>query len=1052
MKGRFFFPLLVGCLTLVGGLLFWATAPVLIGWHPELVTSGSMGPALSAGDIVLTVPVPEPNGLRPGQIISVTDPTKPGGGYLHRLVRHDPDGRLVTKGDANSTPDFPPVAGRRVTGQARYAVRYIGLPALWLHQHDTTAAAASVGIAGAGLVLGWFSLKRRRAKHRTPSAAPAWAPAVAGPLALLVILPLLVGGRASAVFTGQTASNSSLTTASLDGWLPSVVTASRSSPTTCLVSWTENGSAPAGLTYDVTDGLGTTRDTAVSGTSTTITVPATPVTPTVLARSGTWLSASVASGQVCPWPAPDAPVVSLAASDGALVATWQAPADNGSAITGYTATINPGAASCTLAPATRTCPFGALTNGTQYTVSVTATNSLGTSVAGTAVGYPYPSTVLTNGATALWLDGADASTLVASSACTGGAATTSVGCWKDKSANANDAVQSTGSTQPAVSSLNGLSTPIFDGVDDNLVLDPAKLPTGATPSTVFVVAALDEVDPTASAQRSIVAWGAAANGQARSVTKASHSFSASLDTWGSAGAPTLPFDTYNGTLVDGAITSTGTSASVNGSPSYSVVEAHNTGSAEAWVGAGVGGGAQWQGRVAEVIVLSSTVTAAQSRQVEEYLALKWGLVVVPRAPTGLAVVPGDTTATLSWTSPSWDGGSPVTAYTTKAVPSAGGLPTRLCNGATPCNFTGLTDGVTYTFTTTAFNSVGASVASGSVTTVPYPALLTSAGSQLWLDGRDIDGNGIAAGTGENCDTATTCASLANAVPRWVDRSGRGHDAVQPTGAMQPTFAAVAGTVGFTGNGYLTAPNIGVGPDATVFVVGHSTVTPFVNSGWMFGSRAANGYVLNPKNGLVVSTFFGIRSTTVATTSTASAGGGVFANPNVWDGWISGSGPTTLNQAVGGVVGATVSDAASTRVAASMPFYVGADGAAGQRGSFVYNEVIAFNSALSVVDRRTIQEYVARKWGVPITPGFSVSPSAAPGVSTATVSWTAPVWNGGLSVTSYTVTPSGAGTCTWTSGTTASCTGLTHLASYTFDVKAKNSVGFGPTVTTASVTP
>ena len=1058
MRGRFLFPLLVGCLTLVGGLAFWATAPVLIGWHPELVTSGSMGPALSAGDVVLTAPVSQPNALRPGQIVSVTDPTKPGGGYLHRLLRHDPDGRLVTQGDANRTADFPPVAGHAVTGQARYVVRYIGRPTLWLHQHDATAAAASVGVAGAGLVLGWLTFRgRRRARHRKPSTEAGWLPPIAASVAFLIVLPVLLDGRASAVFTGQTANGgSSLTTASLTGWLPSAVTASRTTPTTCLVSWTANGSAPGPLTYDVTDGLGTTRATAVSGTSTTITVPATPLTPTVLARYGSWVSASSASGQVCPWVAPDAPVVTLAVSDRTLVATWPAPANNGSAITGSTATISPGAASCSLPAATTTCTFSALTNGTKYTVSVTATNALGTSVAGTAVGFPYPSAVVTGGATALWLDGADTSTLVASSACAGAAASTTVGCWKDKSVNANNAVQATGSTQPTVSSLNGLTTPTFDGVDDNLVLNPATLPTGATASTIFAVVAQDDPAPATSTQRSAIAWGAAANGQARSVTKGFHSSLASLDTWGSTAAPSLSFATGSGTIVDGPITSTGSSASVNGAASYTVVEAHNTGTTGAWVGAGVGGNwAQWQGRVAEVIILSSTVTAAQGRLVEEYLAVKWGLVVTPRAPTGLTAVPGDTTAALSWTAPSWDGGAAVSSYTATAVPSTGTLPTRTCTAAGPCNLSGLTDGVTYTISVTATNSTGTSLPSASVTTIPYPALLTSATSQLWLDGYDLDGDGTAEGNGENCTLVALCSAVVGLVGRWADKSGHAHDALQPTGARQPSYSGAFHDVNFTTNGYFTASGIGVGPDASVFVVGHSNFNPFRQSGWMFGNRAANGYVLNPVDTTTTSTFFGITNSgfDAETTSTAAASPvGSFFNQHIWDGWISGSGPVTLNQGIDGAVGATVTDAASTRVATSMPFYLAGDGTAGQRGSFQYLEAAAFSSALTAVDRRTIQEYLARKWGSTISPGFPGGPSAVAGASTATVSWTVPVWNGGSAIASYTVTPSGAGSCTWTSGTTASCTGLTHGASYTFDVKAKNAQGFGPTVTTGAVTP
>lgn len=59
-----------------------------------------------------------------------------------------------------------------------------------------------------------------------------------------------------------------------------------------------------------------------------------------------------------------------------LIASWQPPVDNGSQIISYTATLSPGNATCT----TRStgCAFLGLTNGTLYTMRVRATNSIGT--------------------------------------------------------------------------------------------------------------------------------------------------------------------------------------------------------------------------------------------------------------------------------------------------------------------------------------------------------------------------------------------------------------------------------------------------------------------------------------------------------------------------------------------------------------------------------------------------------------------------------------------------------------------------------------------------
>ncbi|WP_341228895.1 fibronectin type III domain-containing protein, partial [Nocardioides salarius] len=90
--------------------------------------------------------------------------------------------------------------------------------------------------------------------------------------------------------------------------------------------------------------------------------------------------------------------------------------------------------------------------------------------------------------------------------------------------------------------------------------------------------------------------------------------------------------------------------------------------------------------------------------------LSWSQRVpqAPSAPSQVTAEPGDNSATVSWTAPD-SNGSPITAYTVTSSPE--GATETVTGEATTATVAGLTNGTAYTFTTTATNALGESLAS-----------------------------------------------------------------------------------------------------------------------------------------------------------------------------------------------------------------------------------------------------------------------------------------------------------------------------------------------------
>ena len=89
----------------------------------------------------------------------------------------------------------------------------------------------------------------------------------------------------------------------------------------------------------------------------------------------------------------------------------------------------------------------------------------------------------------------------------------------------------------------------------------------------------------------------------------------------------------------------------------------------------------------------------------------------PGPPTDVTAAPGDASATVSWTAPTYLDGGILTGYTPSASPGGAACTTS----ATSCTITGLANGVTYSITVVAHTTVGDSAVSFPASVTPEPA-------------------------------------------------------------------------------------------------------------------------------------------------------------------------------------------------------------------------------------------------------------------------------------------------------------------------------------------
>jgi hypothetical protein len=783
-------------------------------------------------------------------------------------------------------------------------------------------------------------------------------------------------------------------------------------------------SVPGGLSGSTTGATTLTLTGLTNGTSYTFNVVA-----TNLVGDGP----PAASNAVTPSGPPGAPTgVTATAGNTEAMVQWGPPADNGgSAITGYTVTSTPGNFTATTTGATQAMVTG-LTNGTSYTFSVTATNVRGTGPATTSnavvpnsvPGSPTSVTATAGNALAMVQWTAPANN--GGSAISGYTVTSNPGGLTATTNGITTQASVTGLTNGTqyeftvtATNLSGVGLP---SVPSNKVI-PATVPDPPTAVTAMPgnsAASVQWSPPVSNGGSVITGYSVLSSpgGFSATTTGATQVNVVGL-TNGTAYTFTVKASNALGPSVPSASSNSVTPLNVPDPPTNVSATAGNTQATVQWTPGNAGGSAitgftvtSDPGSVTANVgagATQATVTGLLNGTAYTFKVIATNSAgpsvpsgpsspvtpdVLPLAPVSVSATPGNMQATVSWSAPPGNGGTPVVSYTVSSTP--GGFTATTANGTTTtATVTGLTNAVSYTFTVRATNGAGsgpASVASNPVTpaTPPGPPSGVSAIAQ---DQAALVQWSAPASNGGSAITGYTATS-----------SPGGYTGIASGSSTSTTVAGLSNGTPYTFT--VTATNaVGTGGPSSA----SSALIPFGVPGVPSAFWADGGRSMTAGEGFAV-----VQWTPPSNNGNTITSYDVRSSPGNFGGAFSGA-PATIN---GLTVGTTYS------------FTARAINDAGMGNAAVSNAVIP----LSV-------------------PGAPTGVSADGGNAQATVGWLPPAITGGTSITSYTVTSSPGNLTASSTTPDATVTGLMNGSPYMFTVKATNAVGAGPASSASnSVTP
>ncbi len=888
--------------------------------------------------------------------------------------------------------------------------------------------------------------------------------------------------------------------------------------------------------YEYTTDGGTTWLPLVTTGASTLTATVTglangvPATIAVRAKNVVGNSTASSTSTVTPVGAPGAPTQVSTSADGTdVTVSWSAPTDDhGSAVTGYAVTATPGGATCTPQVATDTsCTITGLTKGTAYTFAVTATNAIGTSAA--AASAPITPITRPGAPTGLQVTAGDAtiSVVFTPPGDNGGTAITGYEITTDG-----------GSTWVplAVSGTTSLSSTLVNqvnGQDHDVAVRAVNLAGAGTSSATTTVtpggppSAPTSVSTSADGTDVTVSWVAPVDTHGSPIigyTVTASSGGGTCTPQPATGTSCTITGLTKGTAYTfsvGAINALGTSSSAVSTPVTPVTvpgaptglqvttgaatiavaftpPADNGGTPITGYEITTDGGSTWSPlAVSGTTSLSSTLVNQVNGQGYDVAVRAVNLVgtssatasqavtpsTIPDAVSAVTVSTSGTTATVSWSAPAFDGGSPITGHLVVSNPD--GLTCTATATQQSCTVTGLTKGTAYTFDVVAANANGAGpiVTSSPVTPLTSPTapgnLAVTAGDGQALvsfDGSTDDGGTPITGYEASTDGGTT----------WVPLVTTGSNPTTATIAdltNGSTYPVVVRAVNTFGHSAATAPE-SVSPVGAPVAVGNVTTALTGTSAtisWTApvsdGGGTVSGYTVDANPGPLQCTPVPATATTCTITGLDKGTSYVFAVRAVNQYGTSvpaSSAPATpvtvpdaptgfdaerANQAVVLTFDAPVDEGgtAITGYEAStdggttwLPVTTTGTGpltatVGGLLNGRSYNTAVR---AINTVGHSAPTSVVA---AVPAT-----MPDAPTGVTTQrngasiTVSWTAPGDDGGAVLTGYSVAGSpGLVGCSATSATSCVVTGLDPAVAYSFTVKAANFVGDSPA--TAPVT-